>query len=75
MRCGAATAMVTGAIWPGARPAAAMLLAYESDPALAALRLDFTTALREVLEVLIGRPAGARIPAGIPRMMYQKSPM
>jgi hypothetical protein len=53
MRCGAATAMVTGAIWPSAQPSVAMLVAYESEPALAALWLDFTATLREVLEVLI----------------------
>ena len=34
-------------------PAAAMLAAYEADPSLAAMRLDFTATLREVLEVLI----------------------
>ena len=32
---------------------AAMLAAYAADPALAAMRLDFTGTLREVLEVLI----------------------
>jgi hypothetical protein len=35
-----------------AGPSAAMLAAYAADPALAALRLDFTGTLREVLEVL-----------------------
>jgi hypothetical protein len=30
-----------------------MLAAYEADPALASMRLDFTATLREVLEVLI----------------------
>jgi hypothetical protein len=30
-----------------------MLAAYEADPQLAAMRLDFTTTLREVPEVLI----------------------
>ncbi|MER5645818.1 TetR family transcriptional regulator [Streptosporangium sp. NPDC002524] len=53
MRFTAATIMVTGAIWTHSRPAAAMLAAYEADPSLAAMRLDFTTALRETLEVLI----------------------
>jgi AcrR family transcriptional regulator len=52
-RFAAATLMVTGAVWTHARPAAAMLAAYEADPALAAMRLDFTGTLREVLEVLI----------------------
>jgi hypothetical protein len=30
-----------------------MLAAYEADPSLAALRLDFPAALREMLETLI----------------------
>jgi hypothetical protein len=45
--------MVTGAVWTHAKPSAAMLAAYEADPDLAALRLDFLATLREVLEVLI----------------------
>jgi AcrR family transcriptional regulator len=49
----AAAVLVTGALWPHARPAAAMLAAYEVEPALAVMRIDFTTALRETLEVLI----------------------
>ena len=52
-RFAAATVMVTGAVWTHAKPSAAMLTAYESDPDLAALRLDFLATLREVLEVLI----------------------
>jgi hypothetical protein len=38
-----------------------MLAAYEADPALASMRLDFTATLREVLEVLISGPL-ARFP-------------
>ncbi|TWP47920.1 TetR/AcrR family transcriptional regulator [Lentzea tibetensis] len=53
LRLAGATIMVTGAVWTHSRPAAAMLAAYEADPALAALRLDFTATLRETLEVLI----------------------
>jgi AcrR family transcriptional regulator len=50
----AAAAMVTvGALWPQCQPSAAMLTAYEADPSLAALRLDFEPALREFLEVFI----------------------
>jgi AcrR family transcriptional regulator len=45
--------MVTGSVWTHARPSAAMLAAYESDPELAAMRIDFVNALRQVLEVLI----------------------
>ena len=52
-RFAAAAVMVTGALWPHAQPSAAMLAAYQADPALASMRLDFTATLREVLEVLI----------------------
>jgi AcrR family transcriptional regulator len=52
-RLAGATVMVTGAIWPNTQPSAAMLAAYQADPALASMRLDFTATLREVLEVLI----------------------
>ncbi len=52
-RFAAAGVMVTGAVWSYAQPSAAMLAAYEADPSLAALRIDFTTTLRETLEVLI----------------------
>jgi hypothetical protein len=45
--------MVTGAVWTHTRPSPAMLAAYDADPALAAMRLDFTATLREVFEVLI----------------------
>ncbi|WP_328859595.1 TetR/AcrR family transcriptional regulator [Streptomyces sp. NBC_00306] len=45
--------MVTGAVWTHAHPSAAMLAAYEADPALAALRLDFPSTLRQTLEVLL----------------------
>lgn len=47
-----ATVMTAGALWPHTQPSAAMLAAYEADPELAALRLDFTGTLREVLEVM-----------------------
>ena len=52
-RLAAATAMVAGALWPHAQPAAAMLAAYQDDPALASMRIDFSATVREVLEVLI----------------------
>jgi AcrR family transcriptional regulator len=52
-RFAAGTALVTGAVWTHARPSAAMLAAYEADPALAALRLDFAPTLREVMDVLL----------------------
>jgi AcrR family transcriptional regulator len=52
-RLALATILVTSAVWTHARPAAAMLAAYEADPSLASMRFDFTTTLRETLEVLI----------------------
>jgi AcrR family transcriptional regulator len=52
-RFAAAAVMVTGAVWTHAQPSPAMLTAYEADPTLASMRLDFTATLREVLEVLI----------------------
>lgn len=45
--------MVSGAVWTHARPSAAMLAAYEADPSLAALRMDFATTLKEMLATLI----------------------
>lgn len=45
--------MVIGAVWTHARPSAAMLTAYEADPSLAALRMDFTTTLKDMLTTLI----------------------
>lgn len=52
-RLAVAVILVTGAVWTHARPSAAMLAAYEADPELAAMRFDFTTTLREILQVLI----------------------
>jgi AcrR family transcriptional regulator len=52
-RLAAATLMVTSTVWTHSQPSAAMLAAYEADPSLAALRIDFPAALRETLEVLI----------------------
>jgi AcrR family transcriptional regulator len=51
-RLAGAAIMTTAALWPHTQPSAAMLAAYAADPALAALRLDFTGTLREVLEVM-----------------------
>ena len=53
VRLAGAAMMVTGALWPHAQPSAAMLAAYQADQELAAMRLDFTATIREVLEVLI----------------------
>lgn len=52
-RFAAVCVMTTGAIWTHAQPSAAMLAVYESDPALAAMRIDFTATLRQVLEVVL----------------------
>ena len=60
-RLAAAALVTTGALWPQCQPSPAMRAAYEADPALAALRLDFAPALREFLEVFIsGTLARAR---------------
>jgi len=55
-------AVVTiGALWSHCQPSPSMLAAYRSDPALAALRLEFTDAVEEALAVLL---AGALARAG-----------
>ena len=48
-----AIVLMTGALWPHTQPSAAMLAAYAADPELAALRLDFTATVRELLQVMI----------------------
>jgi len=59
-----ATIMITGALWPHTHPSAAMLAAYDADPELAAMRLDFTATIREVLDVMTaGLLARQRCPA------------
>lgn len=52
-RLAGAAVMMTGALWPHTQPSAAMLAAYAADPALAAMRLDFSATVREVLQVMI----------------------
>ncbi|MGW8574210.1 TetR family transcriptional regulator [Streptomyces niveus] len=52
-RFAAVCVMTTGAVWTHAQPSAAMLAVYDSDPALAAMRIDFAATLREVLEVVL----------------------
>ena len=52
-RLAAGTVLVAGALWAHAQPSAAVLAAYDADPALAVMRTDFTATMREVLEVLI----------------------
>ncbi|MFD5896603.1 MULTISPECIES: TetR family transcriptional regulator [unclassified Streptomyces] len=53
LRFAALCVMTTGSIWTHTQPSAAMLAAYEADPSLAALRIEFTATLREVLEVVL----------------------
>lgn len=52
-RFSATVMIVAGAVWTHSRPSKSMLAAYESDPALEALRLDFTETVRETLATLI----------------------
>jgi AcrR family transcriptional regulator len=52
-RLAAGAVLVAGALWAHAQPSAAVLAAYEADPALAVMRTDFTATMREVLEILI----------------------
>jgi AcrR family transcriptional regulator len=53
MHAAGATLLCGGAVWTATQPSAAMLAAYEQDPALAAMRLDFTAALGELVALLL----------------------
>ncbi|WP_314414552.1 TetR/AcrR family transcriptional regulator [Streptomyces sp. DSM 40484] len=53
VRFTAGALLMTTAAWPHSNPSAAVLEVYESAPELAVLRVDFTTTLRESLEVLL----------------------
>ncbi|OLT09270.1 TetR family transcriptional regulator [Pseudonocardia sp. CNS-139] len=48
-----AAQMGIGAMWTHSRPSPAMTAAYEADPALTVLRLDFAANLTELLAVLL----------------------
>jgi hypothetical protein len=50
--CGAAVMMI-GAVWTHARPSKSLVAAYEADPSLTALRMDFTDRLQQILATLI----------------------
>lgn len=52
-RFAAAAVMSTGAVWTHSQPSAAMLAAYEAEPELAAMRLDFCATLTELFAVLL----------------------
>jgi AcrR family transcriptional regulator len=45
--------MLAGAIWTHSHPTAAILAAYDADPALAAIRQDFEPTLRDALTTLL----------------------
>lgn len=50
----AATAtLITAAAWPYSQPSEALLAAYAADPAVGAMRMEFTDILRSSLEVTI----------------------
>jgi AcrR family transcriptional regulator len=53
MRFAGAAIMVTGAVWAHTQPSAAMKAAYAADASLAAMKLDFADALRQMLEMLL----------------------
>lgn len=44
--------MVIGAVWTHARPSRAMLAAYDTEPSLAVLKMDFAASLRQMLTTL-----------------------
>jgi AcrR family transcriptional regulator len=71
VRLAGATLVSTGAWWQQCQPSAAMLAAYDADPALAVLRLDFAPTLAEMLETLISgllaRAAAGRRPGTGPK--------
>jgi AcrR family transcriptional regulator len=46
-------AVFVGALWTHARPSASVLAAYDADPALATMRMDFPAALEESLATFI----------------------
>ncbi len=52
-RLAVAGTVATAGTWPNACPSEAMIAVYERHPELAALRLDFTDALGQQLELLI----------------------
>jgi AcrR family transcriptional regulator len=48
----ASALMVIGAVWTHARPSQAMLTAYEADPSLAVMKMDFAGTLQQMLATL-----------------------
>jgi AcrR family transcriptional regulator len=49
----AAASMLAGAIWTHAHPVPAIVAAYEADPAVGALRMEFEPTLRDNLRLLL----------------------
>jgi AcrR family transcriptional regulator len=52
-RFAALLVMMAAAVWTYSQPSSAVLAAYEADPALASYRVEFTSTLRETLEVAL----------------------
>jgi AcrR family transcriptional regulator len=52
-RFAALASMLTAAVWTHSHPPPAVLAAYEAKPSIAAYRLDFTSTMRESLEVVL----------------------
>ncbi|WP_335989431.1 TetR/AcrR family transcriptional regulator [Glycomyces sp. MUSA5-2] len=63
--------LTVGAAWPHARPPEALRAAFDADPALAPLRVEFTDLVAQMVAVSVSgllaraedRPLGARVPA------------
>ncbi|MFX4291910.1 TetR/AcrR family transcriptional regulator [Streptomyces bohaiensis] len=47
------TLLTVGAVWTHARPSPAMLAAYDADPSLAAMRMEFENTVRRMLATLV----------------------
>jgi hypothetical protein len=62
----ATTTLVAAAAWPYSQPPEALLAAYAADPAVAALRTDFTDLLRQTLAITISGllARGENLPVG-----------
>ncbi|MEJ2863454.1 TetR/AcrR family transcriptional regulator [Actinomycetospora flava] len=53
LRAAAVSSLCAGTLWAATQPAPAMVCAYEENPDLAVMRLDFPTALTELLAVVL----------------------
>ena len=69
-----AALLMATAVWPCNQPSEAMLAAYASDPALAAMRLDFIEVMRRTVEVTVsGILARQEDPTSAPADDYASS--